>query len=453
MSDLAFPAETPDAPDRIEDLPPLATPAEPPLDAPPGESHRKMRRRSRLLASSEASPDAIPEAPLPAAEPETPTELPPDAIPELPLPAAEPETPTELPPDAIPETPLPETPPGLTPLAGAEATPENPSEPAPDAPPTSAPAAVRLRIAVIVCTHNRYDTLGDTLRSLEAQSLPEAEFEILVVDNSTALQAQQKFWRLHKPPANGRVIFEAIPGLSRARNIGRRQTEAPVVVYIDDDAVASPDWLSILVNVFESTPECGIAGGPVVPVWTYPGHWPEWLHPWQRGFLTIVDRGPRRRALDQGEWLAGTNIAFRRELLERFGGFNEGLGRIGNSLLSNEELEVSDKIAAAGFTTWYDHNARVLHRVHANRVSQAWIRRRVSWQAISDQMSSSPKIDDDACWTRLAEYFQQMPVEMRGVRGLFLDVPNPELYYAQCRAIEALVTLLIGSGRDPEGRT
>jgi glycosyltransferase involved in cell wall biosynthesis len=308
------------------------------------------------------------------------------------------------------------------------------------------------RIAVIVCTHNRYDTLGDTLRSLESQSLPSAAFEVLVIDNSTDLAAQKKFWRLQKPAPNCRVITEAVPGLSRARNIGLRRAASSLVAYIDDDAVAAPDWLKILVDMFDTTPGCGIAGGPVMPVWLYPGREPDWLHPWQRGFLTIVDRGPGRRRLGEGEWLAGTNIAFRRDLLERCGGFNEGLGRIGNSLLSNEELEVSHKIAAAGFSTWYDENARVLHRIHANRVSQAWFRRRAGWQAISDQMSNSAQPDDEACWARLFEYFQKLPVEMRGVRGLFLDVPNPELFHAQCSAIEALLALLLGSGRDPEER-
>jgi glycosyltransferase involved in cell wall biosynthesis len=308
------------------------------------------------------------------------------------------------------------------------------------------------RIAVIVCSHNRYETLGDTLRGLEAQTLPEAAFEVVVVDNSTDLDAQKKFWRLNKLPANVRLIRERIPGLSRARNIGFRAAAAPIVAYIDDDAVASPGWLGTLLDVFETTEKCGVAGGPVVPVWLYPAREPEWLHQWQRGFLTIVDRGPGRRALGEGEWLAGTNIAFRRDLLEKVGGFNEGLGRIGNALLSNEELEVSRKIEAEGFGAFYDDDARVLHRVHANRVSQGWFRRRVSWQAVSDQMSGGRTADDEACWARIHQYLQKVPVEMRGVRGLFLNTNDPDLFHAQCGAIEALVTLLTASGRDPEAR-
>ncbi len=415
--------------------------------------------------ASDTPPETTPDV-FPDTTPEEFPEVPPDAIPQSP-----PEEFPEVSPDTIPAAPpeeFPEVSPDAIPAAAPKEFPDEIAAPSPDLSaeppgfdgladeyaeePPPAPVSRGLRIAVIVCTHNRYDTIGDTLGSLEAQSLPPDEFEVLVVDNSTDLAAQKEFWRLNRPAANARLIIEPIPGLSRARNIGFRRTVAPVVVYIDDDAVAAPDWLGILAEVFETTAECGVAGGPVVPVWGNTGGEPGWLHPWQRGFLTIVDRGPGRRRLGEGEWLAGTNIAFRRDLLERFGGFSEGLGRIGNSLLSNEELEISGKIAAAGFTTWYDQNAQVLHRVHANRVSQAWLRRRVGWQAISDQMSTGQNTDDDIYWARLFEYFEKVPVEMRGVRGLFLDTGNPELYYAQCRAIEALVSLLIGSGRDPEQR-
>ena len=306
------------------------------------------------------------------------------------------------------------------------------------------------RITAIVCTHNRYDTLGDTLDSLARQDLPPDQYEVLVVDNSTDLDAQARFWRLNRPAANARVIIEPTPGLSRARNIGLREAQAPAVAYIDDDALPEPEWLRLLAELFERVPEAGIAGGPVEPIWVYPAERPVWLHRWQEGFLTIIDRGDERRPLQAGEWLAGTNIAYRRAPLLEIGGFSEALGRIGASLLSNEELVVSQALEQRGFATWYEPAARVAHRVHANRVSQAWFRRRVSWQAVSDQMAQLPAGDPEALWARLGDYQSRLAPQQRGIRGLFLDTQDPALFQKQCDAIGALLLLLLADGNDPD---
>jgi GT2 family glycosyltransferase len=306
------------------------------------------------------------------------------------------------------------------------------------------------RISAVVCTHNRYETLGDTLDSLTDQDLPPEDYEVLVVDNSTDLHAQGRFWRVTRLAGNARKIIEPVPGLSRARNIGLREAVSPIVAYIDDDAVPGRAWLSALAQLFEANPEVGICGGPVEPIWIYPADRPVWLHPWQDGFLTIVDRGAEQRLLDDNEWLAGTNIAFRREALLAVGGFNEALGRIGSSLLSNEELTASRALERQGWQCWYEPGASVAHRVHANRVNQAWFRRRVSWQAVSDQMAQQPVADDAALWARIHAYLSNLPIQMRGLRGLFLDVDDPDVFQKQCSAIEALLLLLLASGRDPD---
>jgi hypothetical protein len=192
----------------------------------------------------------------------------------------------------------------------------------------------------------------------------------------------------------------------------------------------------------------GTVGGPVEPIW--PGNQPDWLHELHRGYFTIVDLGNEVRALRDTEWLAGTNIAFRKSVLEQAGGFNEGLGRIRNALMSNEELVVAARISELGYESWYTPEARVLHRIHEDRVSQHWLRRRVSWQAVSDILVNPRKTDADVCWTRLATYLSGLPIEMRGVRGLFLDTTDPDIFRDQTLALEALLVLALNQGMDPE---
>jgi glycosyltransferase involved in cell wall biosynthesis len=303
-------------------------------------------------------------------------------------------------------------------------------------------------VTAVICTYNRYDVLSDAIGSLEAQSLAPEALEILVVDNSSDQDGQAAFWSRYKLPANARLIVDKTPGLSRARNTGLRECQAPVVAYMDDDAIAMPEWCASIVDSFASLADAGIVGGPVEPMW--PGEAPVWLHKWQRGFLTIVDHGDTRRALKDGEWLAGTNIAFRKAALEAGGGFNEALGRIGLSLLSNEELAVAAKIKALGYASYYDPASKVLHRVHGERATQHWLRKRVCWQAVSDLLTATPKLEGERCWQKLADYLMQIPPEMRGVRGLFLDTPDPDLFYKQCEALEAVMYLALNDGHDPE---
>jgi GT2 family glycosyltransferase len=192
-----------------------------------------------------------------------------------------------------------------------------------------------------------------------------------------------------------------------------------------------------------------MVGGPVRPIW--PTGEPEWLHPWQRGFFTIVDYGGDERALGTEEWLAGTNIAFRREPLLEAGGFSEALGRTGSVLLSNEELNLTERIRERGLESYYNPSAEVFHRVHADRVNRSWMRRRVAWQAVSDLLAGKNSGDADQHWRRLAKYFLAMPPEMRTVRGLFLDTADPAVFQKQCDALESVLHLALACGDDPLG--
>jgi GT2 family glycosyltransferase len=309
------------------------------------------------------------------------------------------------------------------------------------------PAKAEPDISVIVCTYNRYDVLPDALASLAEQARPDSTAEIIVVDNSVDKEAQDRFWSEFAPQDGVRVLFETVPGLSRARNRGMREATAPVVAYMDDDAIAAANWCEALVQTFNRHPEAGIVGGPVRPIW--PAAEPEWLHPWQRGFLTIVDHGAEERILTEQEWLAGTNIAFRREPLLDVGGFAESLGRTGSALRSNEELVTTSRLRERGFKSYYNPAAEMLHRVHADRATPAWLRRRIAWQVVSDLLAGNPAKPADGQWRQLSEYFLSVSPELRTIRGIFYDTRDPDLFQRQCEALKAVMYLALEHGDDP----
>jgi glycosyltransferase involved in cell wall biosynthesis len=297
-----------------------------------------------------------------------------------------------------------------------------------------------LKVCAVICTYRRFDVLPEAIGGLLDQTYAKALTEIVVVDNSGQPELSREFMKRYRNAAL-RYLIEPIPGLSRARNIGWRGTDADIIAYIDDDAIASPDWITTLVDAYtEFGPEAAVVGGLVNPIW--PMSRPSWLHDYMLGFLSIVDWGGERRVTADGEWLAGTNISFRRSLLEQFGGFDENLGRTEGVLLSNEEIALVSKMKAAGGKTIYDPDALVQHIIHPNRLTQDWFRRRAFWQAVSDLiMSSKSDLTPEHVWGGVTKYFRCLPPPQRTPVGFFVNPADAELFQKQLDSIYSLVRM------------
>ncbi|MDX1944599.1 MAG: glycosyltransferase [Pirellulaceae bacterium] len=249
-------------------------------------------------------------------------------------------------------------------------------------------------ITAAICTYNRYPQLSDALASLRGQSLPARDYQILVVDNSPDRELARRF-AADNAGSNCRFVGVDQPGLSRARNVAIAQSETPYLAFLDDDALASADWLARIVETFATVAdEVAAVGGPADPIWEAPR--PPWLHDDLLGYVGLLDWGPEPRAADENHWLIGTNVCYRRAALERVGGFRLDLGRRGELLVSNEELELQARLRAAGLRAWYSPEIRVRHRVPAERLTRDWLRRRVFWQAISEAIENPPPGENTA---------------------------------------------------------
>jgi glycosyltransferase involved in cell wall biosynthesis len=218
---------------------------------------------------------------------------------------------------------------------------------------------------------------------LREQTLAGEDFEVLVLDSSRDAQRAREFAAGYGDAANLRFVHLPEPGLSNARNVAAAKAHSPLIAYLDDDALAARDWLEQIVTTFEAAAgEVAAVGGPVEPLWEAPR--PPWLHDGLLGYLRVLDWGDRPLILDRDRWLIGTNVAYRREALVAAGGFRTDLSRRGNVLLSNDELELHDRLQAAGKQILYSPAIRVSHRIPPQRLTQDWFRRRVFWQAVSD---------------------------------------------------------------------
>ncbi len=307
-------------------------------------------------------------------------------------------------------------------------------------------AAPACRITAAICTYERYDLLPGAIESALAQSLPSGSFEVVVIDNSpdAARSAREAAAFAGRPGLSWQ--HEPRPGLSNARNVAARKARAPLIAFLDDDARADRVWLESIAGCFDEFGETvQVVGGRIRPWWGSPR--PAWLPDQMLGNLTVVDLGPQRRLLDEGEWVAGANIAFRVAALQRAGWFDTSLGRTGGgaSLLSAEETALTDRIKAQGGRVAYDPLGAVEHWVDPERLTQRWFRRRAAWQAVSDYLRDPPgQIDKrEEAWAAVKGFLLSRNPADRTLRGLALEQNQPGDFHWQTAAVYNAVTALL----------
>jgi glucosyl-dolichyl phosphate glucuronosyltransferase len=217
-------------------------------------------------------------------------------------------------------------------------------------------------LSVVICTFSpaRAARLEVAVRSLERESRRPDQV-VVVFDHAPAVEA----WAAVRLPGVQRVAHRGRPGLSGARNTGVAAAGGDIVAFLDDDAVAEPDWVERLLAAY-GDPQVVGAGGAVLPMWE--GARPSWL---PEEFLWVVGcsyRGlPVRPSPVRN--LIGCNMSFRRSAIVEAGGFADGLGRVGSRPLGCEETDLCIRIGRSrpGEIILYDPAIAVRHAVTRER--------------------------------------------------------------------------------------
>jgi glycosyltransferase involved in cell wall biosynthesis len=229
-----------------------------------------------------------------------------------------------------------------------------------------------ITLSVIVSTYNRSGSLGTTIKSLVAQTLPQSVgWEILVVDNNSNDKTREVVEELQQHhPERIRYLFEPHQGISYARNAGIQEACGEILAFIDDDETASEDWLQHLTANLHCGEWAG-AGGRVLP--PTPLLRPRWLlskNSFLAGPLSSFDKGDKAGQLTEPPF--GANMAFRREVFDKYGVFRTDLGRSGQNLLSNEDTEFGRRLMAGGERLRYEPSAITYHPVEEFRMHRRY---------------------------------------------------------------------------------
>ena len=272
-------------------------------------------------------------------------------------------------------------------------------------------------ISIVICayTEERWDDLVAAIASVQKQSIEVREIIVVVDYNQQLLQRVQDYI-----PDVIAIENTMQPGLSGARNSGIARAGSDIVAFLDDDAIAIPDWVSFLSEGF-SNPEVLGVGGPVLPLWqTNKSRWlPEEFY-WVVGCTyrgMPVDIGMVRNPI-------GANMAFRREVFDAVGGFQSGIGRVGTHPLGCEETEMCIRARQnwplRGFL--YHPQASVFHRVSGVRTNWRYFCSRCYFEGISKAVVARYVGSKDGLSSERAYTLRVLPAGVgHGLRDAFLQ--------------------------------
>jgi len=225
-------------------------------------------------------------------------------------------------------------------------------------------------------TEDRWNDLLAAVASVKNQSRPASEI-IVVIDHNPALLARVQ---AALPDV---VVIEnkGQRGLSGARNSGIAITQSNIIAFMDEDAIAAPDWLAYLCAGY-SRPEVLGVGGAIEPLWREgkPAWFPEEFN-WVVG---CTYRGMPLSAAPVRN-LIGCNMSFRRELFAVAGGFRSGIGRVGTLPVGCEETELCIRASRLfpDSVFLYQPLASVQHRVPPGRATWLYFRSRCYFEGRS----------------------------------------------------------------------
>lgn len=211
----------------------------------------------------------------------------------------------------------------------------------------------RAPCSVVLPTRDRPARLQRCLASL-AEALAPGD-ELIVVDSASRDPEVAAIARA----AGALVVRCERPGVDRARNAGWRRATHDAVLFVDDDVVVEAGWADALVAALAAHPEVGFVTGRIDAL---PGEGDT-----DRPVAVKDDDAPARlTAATTGTLGHSASLAVRRVALEGIGGFDEAMGA-GARFQSSPEVDLFDRLFAAGWAGWYEPASRAWHEQWRDR--------------------------------------------------------------------------------------
>lgn len=218
------------------------------------------------------------------------------------------------------------------------------------------PQSALLHASVCIPTRNRRALLLQTLETLDRQSVPAGAFDVVVADDGStdstleALDTLETGYRLSHVQSGGR-------GSGAARNAAAAAAVGDVLVFLDDDQLASPELVEAHLAAHSAAGAVLVQGfAPMVePI---PRRGTSMLY--ERSLRSTI--GSKTAAAGEGSGLWGMNISLRRQTWAAVGGYDESLRR-------SQDLDFGLRVVATGVPIVFEPRAASQH-MHAASIEQ-----------------------------------------------------------------------------------
>ena len=234
--------------------------------------------------------------------------------------------------------------------------------------------------SVCIATYHRPEALARALACVAGLTPPPGGFEVVVVDDGSPAEdriADVVDDARRRIPSDGtagapeiRLLQQPNRGAAAARNRAWREARGEWIAFTDDDCRPSPDWLVRLVAAAANS------GADVAQGRTRPDP--------DRAHLLGNPLARSMRVDSLNGFFQTCNIAYRRTLLARLGGFDESLTR------SGEDTDLGWRARKAGAAAVFAADALVDHDV----VVRTWrqdLRDRRRWQDVPRVVRRHPE--------------------------------------------------------------
>jgi glycosyltransferase involved in cell wall biosynthesis len=206
----------------------------------------------------------------------------------------------------------------------------------------SADQQIEPQVSIIIPCYNSERTIRQCLTAIFNQrtTIP---FDVIVVDSSTDSTpriVEQDF------PASRLFHLSRRTFAGAARNIGMRASKAPFCLMIDSDCIAAPDVVERVIARHKEATYAAVGGSLANGTPRSLSGWTGYLIE----FKEFMPAAPKR--LEKG--MPTANIAYRREALERFGGFDDDMWLA-------EDILLNYRMFSAGEQLLFDPEITVTH--------------------------------------------------------------------------------------------
>lgn len=303
-------------------------------------------------------------------------------------------------------------------------------------------------VSVILPTYNpREACLRQALAGLRAQTLPKADWELIVIDNRSDQPVAGRFdisWHPH-----ARILREDALGLTPARLRGIREAQGELLVFVDDDNILDPDYLEQAVRIARTCGFVGAWSGQCLPVFEAPP--PEWTRRYWGNLCIRIFEQPAWSNLPRlGETMpAGAGLCVRREAARAYLDLHESgertfqFDRTGTSLISGGDNDLAACACRIGLGVGLFPELVLQHLIAPQRLTQDYLTRLAEGIAFSSTLL-------DAEWG--------IPTPERGWTGRVIDLlrtlrlrsPDREILRAAHRGRNEAASLI--AARDRPGR-